>query len=86
MCENCKKTVDDDENFCPFCGKQLKENPIIAYYNQSSIAVITSKIDKESIINLLAERTVFLTRQPEYATAEEIERLILCARTLKIFV
>ena len=33
-CVGCKKMVRKESNYCPFCGKQLKENPIVTYYNQ----------------------------------------------------
>jgi predicted amidophosphoribosyltransferase len=35
ICTQCKNdTRELDPNFCPFCGKQLKENPNIISYKK----------------------------------------------------
>jgi len=33
-CKKCKREVREKANFCPYCGQQLKANPVVVYYNQ----------------------------------------------------
>ena len=42
FCPSCKSVVKADANFCPVCGKQLKDEPIGAPFTKQAIVYFVS--------------------------------------------